>query len=127
MGENANLVGQAFALSCREFFKDGAGRAGPESMREGESLALLVDRTLSTLLGYLIYIFKEILDGSSVCFRVVQLVVAPKYRCKGLGRKLLDWVVHQAGESGCDSVQLDSRKSTTKFYSCCGGFRLRDK
>jgi GNAT superfamily N-acetyltransferase len=55
-----------------------------------------------------------------------RLYVVPKFRAKGLARRLLERLENVAGELGYHAIRLDSRKSGMHFYLSAGYHQIPD-
>ena len=84
--------------------------------KEGYQLAFLeADGEICAVAGYR---FLETLYSGKVLY-VDDLVTRERDRSRGLGGELLDWLIKQARENGCDTLELDSgvqRFDAHRFY-----------
>ena len=60
------------------------------------------------------------LESSRAEPEIAHLWVAPEYHRKGIGRALLTWAVHYAGDSGWDWLRIESDPSARAFYERMG-------
>jgi GNAT superfamily N-acetyltransferase len=87
-----------------------------EQQGEGYLLAYLEDGDdVVTVAGFRV----QRMLSSGLTLYVDDLVTGAEYRSKGYGKVMLDWLVDQAKERGCDTFSLDSgtqRQEAHAFY-----------
>ena len=120
---------QAIAEMSRDFIESGLGwRYDPESirraMRRRETAVLVaterqtyVARARPALSGF------AVMDFGDERAHLVLLAVQPALRRRGIGRRLVDWLMASAATAGMASVHLELRadnEAARRFYRALG-------
>lgn len=115
----APLVAAARAVQSAYFAEDYIGRV---SKRSGFRLTLLTASRegVPTLLGYVVYRFKE------CAISVAQLAIDAQFHGCGYGRKLVKWLVQEAKKNThVEIIALSSLPTSTGFYQHFGFRRVK--
>ena len=111
--------------ACRQVFKKMSTMPGYELLVAEEDNKVVGTTVLAILPGFA--------HGTSPFAVVEYVVVDEKYRSRGIGKLLMEYVIIQAKKAGCYKIMLTSdkrRKRAHQFYRTLGfeasahGFRL---
>ncbi len=93
---------------------------------ENEELTVFVYDNNSEIMGYAIILYVEMTEPLNCPFRkclIEQFAVNEKFRRKGIGKKLMNYVKKLAAENNCQSVELGvwcENYNAVEFYSEMG-------
>jgi ribosomal-protein-alanine N-acetyltransferase len=106
---------RAIALMARDHVETGLGwsyhpRRVGELIRDPETAALVARDGVRTV-GFAIMGFGE------ERAHLVLLAVTPSHRRRGIGRRMLDWLVESAGAAGMASIHVELRADNAAAYA----------
>ncbi|WP_238011777.1 GNAT family N-acetyltransferase [Dactylosporangium sp. AC04546] len=107
------------ALHARSF--DGDGRSDWRARLDRHALGWVCAREDGDLVGFVVVAW----DGGAHAF-ILDTMVAPEARRRGIGARLVELAAEGARAAGCDWLHVDFEPHLRDFYLHAGGFTPTD-
>jgi ribosomal protein S18 acetylase RimI-like enzyme len=111
------------AMDNTEGIDTGIAIGNCEQLLKDDGSHFLVAATEGTTVGFINFTVRQTILHQNPSGLIDELVVAEEYRCKGVGKQLMQAAIEKCRRLGCCEVEVSTEKTNLEareFYKQCG-------